>query len=384
MQDSALTKFILHIGDAKTGTTSIQKAIQLGAITSASGGVEAYTTLRGGANSIAVARAFRDDGTDQGVQNAQAVNAWLHATKARYAILSSEYFSRADARRLHDTFVAEIPDFAADMRVIAYVRPHASRLLSAFVQRLKTRGGVTSLDKQAENIQRSNILAYAPRFAKWADLYGDRFTLRPFVRAELAGGDAVEDFFKQVFQEAPFTLTSVIRENTTLTERTLAGLAVVHQVLKKAEVGDRQRGKIARSIYDNLPESVNKDQKAPALSRAAVELLFKHYAEDAREVDARFFGRNILAQELDKALASAQPQEPDLSPKAHFEQAEIKAVKQLSLALSKKKRKSDIEELAAVAGDDHEGDDDGDLSPAKPDRKPPSKEAAEIARILAG
>lgn len=206
------------------------------------------------------------------------------------------------------------------MTVIGYVRPHIGRVLAAFTEQIKC--GYTLRDFQSwlpKYIESERIL-YAPRFLRWRDVFGDRFILRPFLRGELKDGDAVMDFFTQVFGTQEFCVKSTAHENQSITAKALAGLNFFNREMAAAGMLPKRRIPLAMVISRGL--SFDKFASKIKIDRSSAELLEKVYRNDARAMDDAFFGRPLLLPDLDRMVHESVSDPIDLSLNHHLSAAE--------------------------------------------------------------
>lgn len=125
---------VFHIGDHKTGSTSIQYAFARGAITLK--GRKVLYPARLGHNYLREHVRALDPGAP--AKKITAANEafsklaeHIRRSDADLILLSGEEFDSVPAeqlRRITDTWFADVVD---DIRIVSYVRPHAPRLVSA-------------------------------------------------------------------------------------------------------------------------------------------------------------------------------------------------------------------------------------------------------------
>lgn len=307
---------ILHIGDPKTGTSSIQRVLQLGLVDSPTGTVSVFLTANRSANAIPVARAFFKSGSDRIESAMERVDSWLKKKKSGYLIISSEFFSDSEPEIMHRIFSERHPGLLEDARVVAYARPHVGRALSAFTERVKCGYTLRNFDAWLPVFIKSNLLDYAPRFQKWRDSFGDRFVLRPFLRSELKNGDAVTDFFTEALGPQNFRLRGTANENRGITLKALTGLREFNNQMAAAGVPAKQRIPLAMMISKGLPTA--SPAASPRMDRHSIEKIARAYRKDARRLDEDFFGKPLFLPELERALADAPDEPIDLSPDKHL------------------------------------------------------------------
>lgn len=260
------------------------------------------------------------------------VGEWLRSCEADVAIISAETFYDVDPEFMYQTLAEHCPDYVAEARVIAYVRPHLSRALAAFTQRVKTGGNTGGFEKFKKRLLQGSALDldYTSRFARWQDRFGDKFTLRPYVRSELRDQDVVRDFFSEVLGDVPFTLKNVTEANVGVTSRALSGLLLVQRHLKKAGLQKKPGGKIGGTIANRYFSQGTVRGEKPLLDRSTAEALAVLCKRDAQALDKVFFDRPIMLEALEKDLAQASDAPVDLSPRNNFTEEECKALATLS------------------------------------------------------
>ncbi|MBO0662532.1 hypothetical protein LQ948_16970 [Jiella sp. MQZ9-1] len=133
---------VIHIGDAKCGSTSIQTSLYDHAHELAAKDILYRAHRRGGGHSRSIVLIGETigklDSEDlKPSQFALMADIQRESPKFGRAILSAETFIRSDPSRVLDLFLDAMPSVKR-IDVIAYVRPPVSRYLSAQQQRLKT------------------------------------------------------------------------------------------------------------------------------------------------------------------------------------------------------------------------------------------------------
>lgn len=341
---------ILHIGDPKTGSSSIQRALQLGLVQGQDANVSVFTTNIHSANAINVARGFFNPHSRKMRASMREITSWLRHTDADYPIISSEFFSSADPALLHDAFskvqtsvrkpglIAQIlsrlfpqnPRYLAqDVKVIAYVRPHPGRALSAFSERVRFGYTLHDFSDWLPAALKTDLLIYSPRFQAWRDSFGDQFTLRPFLREELAGGDVVVDFFKNVFGKRKFAIAESVNTNESLGLKSLAGLLACNREMVRLGMPLKTRIPLARVISGQLSQSGDK----PQLDRRSVAQIDHACRDDAKALDREFFGRPLFQNALDQAARKATDDPVDLTFGKYFTPAQQAQLRQQAKAL---------------------------------------------------
>lgn len=315
-----IRELVIHIGDPKNGSTSIQKAMQAGACRCETATLAVQPELNASAlaNSLNPDRGNPERRTKARPRLFGEKARWAQENDADLGIISAEFFSSVDPGALQAALQEFLPDHAASARIIAYVRPHAGRALSGYAQRVKTGAFKGPLDKFVAHLAQAPALYYTPRFAPWQEVFGARFTLRPFIREELRDQDVVSDFFDQALQGAPFALEDVPSTNESLALEELAALRQIQSRFMQLEVPRFLRLSLGAAIGQALAQQPGRYRGKLKLDRANAERLQAAFAADARALDAQFFGRPLMAQALEQAVETAAAQAQTVSAEAYY------------------------------------------------------------------
>lgn len=321
---------VLHIGDPKTGTSSIQAVLRHGMFQSPQVSVAYPDQL----NSFPLANALSDPKQAEfRTPRYTRLNQWLESSDADVAVVSAEQFFRVKPQAVLDALTEFSPDLVADMRVVAYVRPHAGRFVSAFMQRAKAGLFLGSMESFLERTRAENLLQFAPRFQRWRDVFGDRFTLRPMIRSQLRDGDVVADFLDLVVKGAPFTLQGTVEANASLPLQQLAGLREVQAILKRNGIANGTRHAVGDHVGRNLsrqwPDAGTKLQMSEALYQQIKALC----ESDAQALDDTFFHAPLMQQALDDAGTEAVATPQDNAVGAHHSEDTVIALRKAARQL---------------------------------------------------
>ncbi len=311
-------RLIIHIGDPKTGTTSIQQALQEGNVQCDTRRILPWESH----NAVSVADSLKPNRGKKATPAPGArfskVARWITASDADIAVLSSEFFSSVRPRALDQALREHVPQHAGTARVISYVRPHASRFLAAYVQRTKTGRFFGDFDSFMDETQKTDMFRYADRFGRWNRVFGNRFTLKPFIRSELRDGDIVRDFFAGILDDEPFSVSGTVEVNVAVHLRALAGIRHVQRLFKEHGIEDRERGFLGRAIANHFLPRGRMDGDRPRLDRATAKRLISTYSEDARQLDEAFFDRPLMQEELAASADKAGGDPIDLASPRYF------------------------------------------------------------------
>jgi hypothetical protein len=321
---------VLSIGDPKTGTSSIQEVLRFGRWESPSVTLAYPEQL----NSFPLANALSDPRqADRRAARWGRLAEWLHASDADVAVVSAEQFYRVDPEVLLAALNEFLPDYVEGLRVIAYVRPHAPRLISAYMQRCKAgvfRGDMAAFFKWSQG---EHLLHYAARFQHWRDTFGDRFTLRPMIREHLREQDVVSDFLHYALRGAPFTLHGTVEANPSLPLEFLAGLAEVQGVLRRNGIPLATRHTVGDYVGRALMQTRRGAGTRLKMSRSLYLELKAYCQSDADALDQGFFGSPVMKQALEDALKDTLPSPQSTKASAHYPDEVIEVLRQKTRAV---------------------------------------------------
>ena len=325
-----MTTLLFHIGDPKTGTSSIQTVLHR-RLWSSPARTLAYPDQwkdRG------LVGALKSEDEEDWADSFATRAAWLSTVTEDVAVISAETMAKVDPAALAEAIARHLPEHAATARVLAYVRPHAQRVLSAYAQQTKSGNSVKPMDAFHLKMLDKRSFFYTPRFGRWQEMFGDRFVLRPMLRERLKDGDVVADFLDIALDGAAFSLDRRVEANTALSVRQLAALREVQVVLRNADVGTKLRvftgGELGRVLNADTPAQGEKVR----MHRALVETVRAAYLDDARALDARFFDGSPMETAFDQALAAAVPEPQSHLLSDHVGAAELAAFRAAAAALA--------------------------------------------------
>lgn len=321
---------VLHIGDPKTGSSSIQEVLRNRLWESPTVSVSYPDQL----NSFPLANALSvpKQAEHREARFTQLAN-WLSKSDVDVAVVSAEQFFRVNPEVLLETLNAYLPAYVPTLRIVAYVRPHASRLISAFMQRSKAGLYQGDMATFFERTQGENLLRYAPRFEAWREVFGDRFTLRPMIREHLRAGDVVSDFLNFALKGAPFTLRGLVEANTSLPVEHLAGLREVQAILKRNSIPMGTR----HSVGDHVGRTLARTQPAAGtrlqMSQSLYEDVKAFCMSDAEALDEMFFKAPLMVQALDAARSEVAVSEQETVARVYYSEDAVQALRKSARTL---------------------------------------------------
>ncbi len=179
----------LHIGDPKTGSSAIQSFLSANRdrlrilYPAGTGDSRAAQGLPTSGNAAALVRRLKAG------EDASALAAELESG----AVYSSELFRSVPIKAFRDFLRC------VDARMILYVRPQISAVLSGFAQ-VKANGKFAG-DLAAFFESKRDRFKYSTRYAAFKR-HGS-FTVRPYIRARLTNADIVDDFCSTIGIDIP-------------------------------------------------------------------------------------------------------------------------------------------------------------------------------------
>lgn len=309
-------QLVLHGGDCKTGSTILQTMLAREDCTPE--GVTLFTP--GNGNHGGLARGLGDK-PELYPQRWRRTSRRVLQEDCDLAVLSSELFEFIAPDKVAAAVTTHFPDHAADMRVILYIRPHVSRVLSQFAENVKLGHSMGNLADFVEGFIKSGRLSYSDRLARWQAAFDSRLTVRPFVRADLALGDVRHDFLRQVLGDTPYSLRdSGQDDNAALPVPDLALMRYLQSVFASADplpmdnrvVFGKQYGRLLRD--DPRPERGAKLK----LTRALYDRLRTACLDDAKEMDRRWFAKPCFEMALEQAGQDLIASEQSLEAEDYF------------------------------------------------------------------
>ena len=336
-----INELVIHLGDTKTGSTSIQKALLSGAY-DVPGETLLYPTR---SHHNALVRALnRPRRADEREKRFSKVFDRLSNSEARYGVVSAEHFQFVDPEIFVEAVETYWPGMRERMRLISYVRPHHEKLLSSFSERVKLGHAGEAFEAFLDVMSERKTLDYLPRFRKWRAVFGDRFELRPFVRGELYRQDVIQDFLRYVLGHENFTVSEDVSANTSLTIPQLSILREVHETLaRRMQETERKTTPAIVEARSALGRTVNEHIDAKGLGRGGKTYLLparladgvrQRYAEDAAALDAEFFSGTPMSDALANISRKTTTERQSLNMKDHFSPETVAAVQALGTVLT--------------------------------------------------
>lgn len=330
---------VIHIGGHKTGSTTIQEAFAAEQVQLA--GVSIQYPARLDHNYLRADIISHVKGTPLPVRGPRLLSfaqlaRRIQNTEKKYTLLSAEYFETVDADVLKDIVDQHFAPVVDEIKVVAYVRPHAQRLLSGYSEALKIGWFQDGLEAFFRKNVTDGTLDYAPRFAKWQEAFGDSFILRPMIAEEIVCGSVLDDFLATAFpSERVVSLPQGARnQSLDLKDQVFVQLMQEPFHARKSWFKHTFGWELARQL-----QAVDRDPDTAVFANLlhqdlAVDLVAT-YAEDAVAMDAMFFeGKPLFRDALSAALAAAPVAQTVMRAEDVFDANMLRNVKALRAVLS--------------------------------------------------
>jgi len=324
---------VIHIGDHKTGSTSIQLAFAQGHVKLAGRSVFYPTRL---SHNMLKGQCQAYWTPDKPVARKRAITVFqklanrIQASEADFCLLSAEELEEVDPNRFPEIVARYFANAVDEIRVVAYVRPHAARLLSSFAELTKIGAVRSGLEPYLQHALDKRRFHYQPRFAAWQAAFGEAFMLRPMIRDQLFGNSVVHDFIHHGFGESGFQVEDTAIANESLCLEDLMRL----KVLQSRCMGYEQKLRHALGweftrVIGTLPPSGTRTRLT--LHKALARDIYAAYLEDARSFDQQFMGGvPLLETELERAVDAAPQAAQSVEPEDHLSPSEIRSLHLLS------------------------------------------------------
>lgn len=283
-----MARIVLHLGDHKTGTSSLQRLCAAGH--TPPGVLYPVAGRANGAGHHNLAWAVGADPRFRPAKGAWP-EVWEEIARAapHTALISSEAFEFKRPKRVMAALSEGLATGGHTLEAAIYLRPHPARLLSSFSERVKR--GIGPFDRMAflTRALSGPRFRYAPRLDRWRRVLAPgALQVRIFSRAHLEGGDIIDDVFRRVLCATP----PVMRMPPANETPCAADLRMMQL---------RKDGRRAQPVRTGGPK--------PRWTRREAALIRKLCAPDAQALDD-VFGGDVFGAALDRAVDEAPVHDP--------------------------------------------------------------------------
>ena len=302
----------------KTGSTSIQTVLSSKSF--ACDNVNVHYPSGGRASFISLANSLylRPLGKRADLEM-RAILKQLNRVTSDVAVISAEQFGKVDPEVLRAAIETYMPHMLAEARFIAYVRPHAERIPSAYAEHVKIGTYHGTMAKFAAAQFKREAIVYTPRFQAWRDTFGEAFELRPMIREQLFRQDVVADFLQFALQTDDFTVGDVQDTNESLSLENLSIVRHMHaRIVSDGKESHKYLGILGRNLARQMNKSAFRDGTKLRLHKELAALIQVQYADDAAALDAAFFKGTPMTDALIGSVAKAVDVEQSIRFEDHF------------------------------------------------------------------
>ncbi|WP_280570840.1 hypothetical protein [Chromohalobacter sp. 296-RDG] len=333
MPQGKTSHLVVHVGDRKTGSTSIQEALATKRVS-----VEGKTLCYPSRMAHNYLRHELASTSDLSKTSFQSLMENIYKEGADFTILSSELLELVDPKRMKVVKERYFDQVSDSVQFLAYLRPHAARIVSSCAEQFKIGTHQGGLEDFFLKTMKNREYYYYSRVSRWKEILGETYVLRPMIRSELKNSNVVDDFLHTAFQGHPFSIAAGASANESLGLRDLMLLKLIHRFTqdhppqKRLQIG----WTIAQLINEDEDEDKNEPQDKLRIHRSLAERVAKTYRKDAKKVDAMMFdGRSLLQAELDKAVDTAPVAAQSLEPEDYFSPNERRAIVSLAKTIGR-------------------------------------------------
>ena len=317
-------ELVIHVGDCKTGTTAIQNALKSKAWSCPGRTVLYPARLK---HSV-LARTLKE-----GVPAKRRAARWskvarrISRSDADIAVISAENLEFVTPEALKAALVEFLPEHAESARIVAYVRPHADRILSSYAQRIKGSNLSLTLEEYYELTKERRTFLYEPRTSRWKQVFGDNYILRPMLRDQLFRRDVVQDFLSIVLKTRDFEMRRFSGRNESLCVEDLAVLREFHWMTERMRLDPVALATISRALGRIMMEHPREKATRLAFPKALIPDLIQTYSEDAALMDERFFKGSPMTDALLAAGERATDEPQSLDAADYFSAEELAMIR---------------------------------------------------------
>ncbi|PCH66511.1 MAG: hypothetical protein COC12_12950 [Rhodobacteraceae bacterium] len=291
-------QLFLHIGDCKTGSTVVQTMLAGGHVVPQD--VRLFYPGQAAHGQLQTSLGSRPDLYPA---RWQAIARRLASADWDVAVLSSELFEFSQPAKVARALQENLPEYADTVKVIAYIRPHAGRVLSQFAENLKLSHDTGTMAQFLDRFIDTGHLNYTKRLDAWHEQFPGRLIVRPFIRDQLKNGDVRDDFLSIILNGGAYTRGGEQDPNVSLC---LADLALVRLLQRRfcesGEVPIENRvafGKVfGRLLQARAPTGTGEKLGLP---RALYERIRAHCLEDAQNMDQTWASPPCFERALETA-----------------------------------------------------------------------------------
>lgn len=318
---------IFHIGDHKTGTTSLQRTLAQKGWSCDSKNL--FYPSKFNHNPL-TACLRKPEQFEFRQKRFSDLRKKMDKVKTGVGVISAEALESVAPAVLKETLQNYMPEYAAEARFIAYVRPHADRIVSSWAEQVKLGLFSGSLEEFHERFRAQGRLYYHGRFMEWRRVFGDRFTLRPMIRNQLYKDSVVQDFLHYALKTDDFSVQEV-KSNESMSLEDMSLMTVLYKAYRTRHKHSKLQAKIGRTmnqILSGLPPRSSTTK--PRMTKTLIPDVIATYQQDAKKLDTDFFDGTPMMDALQAAPKKAVDTSASITPEDYFTPDALRAVQALA------------------------------------------------------
>jgi len=294
-------RIILHIGFEKTGTSSIQQFCQDNRDALLRQGVyypKSPSDSRG--NHVKLAAYFQENDwigfllKDMGIHTPEQLRDFrrefhsqltleLRRVPGKTVLFSNEHTSMTYDEEEIGRLAALLREFTNDIRIVVYLRRQMDRYVALHATRV-VRGEPGLNLNLPPNCTHWTGLDYPAQMDRWARIFGRRnIIVRPFERAQLAGGDVVRDFLDVLGLKGDFVFSR--ERNKRASRECIQFLTHMYEFLP------RMQGDQPHPYHRGIGEAVKSVTSGEPFTCRNLQLLESNFDPGNAEVARKYLGR---------------------------------------------------------------------------------------------
>lgn len=312
-------RLIVHLGDCKTGSTSIQSIL-------------AHRSWQSSTHTLSYPTQFNHGGLAKSLftkslnkfkdQRCKDISRKFRESDADIGVISSEAFEFCDPQLLNDAINEYFPEFKDSVSLISYIRPHCSRILASFSEQVKKGGFNGSLSEFLHDfVDEKERTNYFSRCQLWRQIFGSRYRIKPMIPEMLNQKDVVMDFLYECFGDNNFKITAPTRLNESVTVEDLSILRYMHLKLLTLKgqrlIGQQKLGTHLSIILSQIP---GESRTKLAFHKTLLDQVVERHKADAEYMDSEFFPEvnNPMQKSLEQASTKFIDQEQSLDASHYY------------------------------------------------------------------
>lgn len=304
-------KLVVHIGEIKTGSTSIQTALAAGTVP------KTGLTLHYPCDSLnhnSLEPLFRAGATADAPRIKRIRRSITNNSAADISVISAERFSTIPPDSIERTLSNCFGDLVSEVSIIHYIRPHFGRAVSAYAEQVKIGSTDLSLPEFLDAAIQEKRYHSAHRIQKWKDVFGPAYSVRIMSRNTLVNQDVVADFFAATLGTIPSDWSSPSQVNASLcAEGTTYVRSLQSHLTGRLRALRHALGYEFEYLYNKATPTAKRTKLA--IDRTKASEFYEAHVNDALEVD-RILESDKFKNELDidySAALSRQDSQINLS-----------------------------------------------------------------------